>query len=105
MKVQCSCGAKYAFEITPEMRTNPVRFLCPACGLDASEFVDGLIRQELGQNATPHGRVITVEASRELSVTQSNVTSAPLTPVGKADLPTAADQLKAIKFIATRPGK
>ena len=89
MKVQCSCGAKYAFEITPEMRTNPVRFLCPACGLDASEFVDGLIRQELGQNATPHGRVITVEASRELSVTEANVTSAPLTPVGKAEVSSA----------------
>src|SRR5215472_862166 len=65
MKVQCSCGAKYAFEISPEMRTNPVRFSCPACGLDASEFVDGLIRQELGQSATPHGRVITVEGTSD----------------------------------------
>jgi len=65
MKVQCSCGAKYAFEISPEMRTNPIRFSCSACGLDASEFVDALIRQELGQSATPHGRVITVEATSD----------------------------------------
>ena len=42
------------------MRTNPVRFVCPACGLDASEFVDGLVRQELGQTATPPGRVVNV---------------------------------------------
>jgi hypothetical protein len=49
------CGVKSAFEITEEMHHHPVRFACPACGLDASEFVDGLIRQELGQNATPTG--------------------------------------------------
>src|SRR6266404_4277460 len=65
MKVQCSCGAKFAFEITSEMRTNPVRFVCRACGLDASEFVDGLIRQELGQTATPPGRVVAVQARTE----------------------------------------
>ena len=68
MKVQCSCGAKHAFEITPEMRTNPVRFVCPACGADASEFVDGLIRQELGQIATPGGRVISIQATAETPV-------------------------------------
>src|SRR5205085_2920265 len=65
MKVQCSCGAKHRFEITPEMRTNPVRFICPACGVDASEFVDGLVRQELGQSASPAGRVIQVRALAE----------------------------------------
>src|SRR5438132_5318948 len=87
MKVQCSCGAKYSFEITPEMRTNPVRFLCVACGLDASEFVDGLIREELGQNITPHGRVITVEARPEEPITRARVTSAAEAPVGVAGLP------------------
>src|SRR5256886_14988778 len=67
MKVQCSCGAKHGFEITPEMRNNPVRFVCPACGADASEFVDGLIRQELGQNATPGGRVISIQPEGEIA--------------------------------------
>ena len=51
MKIQCSCGAKYAFDISPEMAQNPVRFVCPACGLDSSEFVNNLIRQELGLSA------------------------------------------------------
>src|SRR5207244_588696 len=72
MKVQCSCGAKYAFEITPEMRTNPVRFVCPACGADASEFVDGLIRREVGQDATPGGRVVSVQAMAETPVPASS---------------------------------
>ena len=39
MKIQCACGTKYAFDITPDMAQNPVRFVCPACGLDSSEYV------------------------------------------------------------------
>jgi hypothetical protein len=52
MKLQCSCGAKYAFDATPDMLNNPVKFICPNCGLDASDFVNQLIRQEFG-GATP----------------------------------------------------
>jgi outer membrane protein assembly factor BamB len=48
MKIQCACGAKYAFDVTPEMVENPVRFVCQNCGLDSSDYVNGLIRQELG---------------------------------------------------------
>ena len=48
MKIQCSCGAKYAFEVTPEQARQPVTFVCPACGLDASEYVTNLVRQEFG---------------------------------------------------------
>src|SRR3974377_1233785 len=55
MKGQCSCGAKYEFDLTPAMANSPVKFICPACRLDASEFVDGLVRRELGQSATPRG--------------------------------------------------
>jgi len=51
MKLQCSCGAKYAFDITPEMAQNPVRFVCPQCGADSSDFVNELIRRELGLTA------------------------------------------------------
>ncbi|HOX58223.1 MAG TPA: PQQ-binding-like beta-propeller repeat protein [Candidatus Paceibacterota bacterium] len=51
MKIQCSCGAKYSFDLSPDMANNPVRFVCPACGLDASDFVNNMIRQELGAPA------------------------------------------------------
>lgn len=47
MKIQCSCGTKYAFDITPEMGQTPVRFVCQNCGLDSSELVNELIRREL----------------------------------------------------------
>ncbi|HEX4349421.1 MAG TPA: hypothetical protein VH251_03500, partial [Verrucomicrobiae bacterium] len=52
MKLQCSCGAKYVFDATPEMLQNPVKFICPSCGLDASDFVNELIRQEFGGQFT-----------------------------------------------------
>jgi len=64
MKIQCSCGAKYEFEITPEIRTRPVKFVCPACGLNASEFVDGLVRQQLGQAASPTGIPVPLKLSQ-----------------------------------------
>lgn len=53
MKLQCSCGAKYAFDAKPEMLAHPVKFICPSCGLDASDFVNELIRQEFGAQVLP----------------------------------------------------
>ena len=52
MKIQCSCGAKYALDVAPEMAQSPVRFVCPACEVDSSDFVNNLVRQELGLPAT-----------------------------------------------------
>jgi endogenous inhibitor of DNA gyrase (YacG/DUF329 family) len=51
MKIQCSCGTKYSFEVAPEMAQNPVRFVCPDCGLDSSEYVNQLVREELAEQA------------------------------------------------------
>lgn len=54
MKIQCQCGAKYAFDVTPEMAHDPVRFACPGCGVDLSGPINDLIRQELsGAAAVP----------------------------------------------------
>ncbi len=53
MKLQCPCGAKYSFDATPEMLSQPVKFVCPSCGLDASDFVNELIRQEFGAQVLP----------------------------------------------------
>ena len=48
MKLQCPCGAKYVFDLAPEMVQNPVTFVCPTCGLDSSEFVNDMVRREFG---------------------------------------------------------
>ncbi len=51
MKIQCSCGAKYELDIVPGM--GRVSFVCQNCGQDYSEYVNGLIRQQLGESAAP----------------------------------------------------
>jgi hypothetical protein len=53
MKVQCSCGAKYNIDVTPEMAQGPVHFVCSACGLDASEYVTTLVHRELAFAGIP----------------------------------------------------
>lgn len=49
MKIQCSCGAKYVFDVVPGMQ--PVKFVCQNCGQDYSAFINELIRKETGQTA------------------------------------------------------
>src|SRR5438132_13190648 len=49
MKIQCSCGAKYAIDVVPGIQ--PVKFVCAHCGQDYSAFVNDLIRRELGEPA------------------------------------------------------
>lgn len=80
MKVQCACGAKYEFDLAPIMTTSPVKFICPACGLDASEFVDGLVRQELGQNVSPRG--VPVPVSLRATAAPANRSQPSAAPVG-----------------------
>jgi outer membrane protein assembly factor BamB len=53
MKIQCPCGAKYAFDVTPEMAREPVKFVCPQCGLDSSEVVNQLVQEELAEQNLP----------------------------------------------------
>src|ERR1700744_2807845 len=53
MKIQCSCGAKYAFDVTPEMVREPIKFICPQCGRDSSEVVNQMIQQEFAEQNLP----------------------------------------------------
>jgi endogenous inhibitor of DNA gyrase (YacG/DUF329 family) len=67
MKIQCSCGAKYSFDVTPEMAKNPMRFICQSCGLDSSDFVNELVRREIAEqfpNATSSPPPATPAVSR-----------------------------------------
>jgi hypothetical protein len=53
MKIQCSCGAKYTIEVTPEMARQPVHFVCSSCGRDASDYVTSLVHRELAFAGIP----------------------------------------------------
>jgi hypothetical protein len=53
MKVICDCGAKYAFDATPEMLRNPIQFACPTCGVDLSARINDLVREQFSASAAP----------------------------------------------------
>jgi hypothetical protein len=55
MKVICDCGAKYAFDATPEMVRNPLAFACPECGVDLSPRILEQVRQQFGTATGPVG--------------------------------------------------
>jgi hypothetical protein len=101
MKIQCSCGAKYSFDITPEMGQTPIRFVCQNCGLDSSDLVNELIRQELAA-ATP------VDAPPPLMAAP---TPAGAPPAGtsrmriQASKAAAAADTAALEFCARHPGQ
>jgi hypothetical protein len=81
MKIQCPCGTKCAFDVTPEMATNPVQFICPNCGLDSSPLVNRLIRQELGLVVNPPPSDPPAAAARPPTVRVSSpVKPAPTSP-------------------------
>ena len=64
MKILCNCGAKFAVDVTPEMVRQPIRFVCPACGLDSSDVVNQMIRQEFAPSApaaVPVAQVVVAE--------------------------------------------
>ena len=78
MKLQCPCGAKYDFDLAPEMRANPVSFICPACGADHSAFVNELVWQEFGAEATAIETIPTpAPAGSRLKISHEEKPSAP----------------------------
>jgi hypothetical protein len=54
VKVQCSCGQKYAFEVEPVNGRLPQPVNCPTCGADGTAAANEVIAQQLSrQTASP----------------------------------------------------
>ena len=93
MKIQCACGAKYAFDATPEMLQNPMKFVCPSCGLDSSDYVNELVRREFaGQTPTvpPPAPAAPTTKSPRLKISLAG--SPPSAPVEEATTSPAAEE-------------
>ncbi len=88
MKIQCSCGAKYAFDVTPEQARQPIQFVCPACGLDASAYVTQLVRQQFEQSDYPSAAPVApaIEVA-PLPAAATTIPVAPTLPVPPAPVP------------------
>ncbi len=89
MKVICDCGAKYAFDATPEMVRNPLTFACPTCGVDLSPRIQELVRQEFGTASGPVGLSVSPSGLTALSGLAPAMEIAP-PPPGAAIAPPAA---------------
>ena len=99
MKFQCDCGAKYAFDVTPEMVAQPILFVCPGCGLDSSIRVNDLIRAEFAATAP------------EISVAPAPATIPPAPPAlqvrihtGGARPTEAPAEMRDTRFCLKHPG-
>jgi len=56
IKLLCSCGTKFAFDIEPVEGRMPFTLNCPNCGLDATDYANQYIAQMLApapQEAAP----------------------------------------------------
>jgi PQQ-like domain len=79
MKLQCACGAKYEFDVTPEMARQPVKFICPSCGLDSSAFVNELVRREFADaSATPTAQTVPVAETPRLKISRAETFATPV---------------------------
>lgn len=47
IKLQCSCGQKYAFDVEPVNGMMPWTVTCPVCGLDGTAVANQVIAQSL----------------------------------------------------------
>lgn len=98
MKIQCSCGTKLAFDITPDMAVNPVVCICPTCGADNSAVVNQLIRQELGvTSGPPVGIPVAAPVAAPVPVTAAPPVPPPM------PIPTAAPSPVAAPVRTARP--
>jgi hypothetical protein len=95
MKIQCSCGAKYNIEVTPDMAQGPVHFVCSGCGLDASDYVTTLVHRELAFSGIP-------VPPQPTPAGMSNIAPPPPghAPLIAAPLPTAAPVASAVPVAA-----
>ena len=47
IKIECSCGQHYKFDVEPENGLMPVPVACPTCGTDGTEAANRLIQRAL----------------------------------------------------------
>jgi hypothetical protein len=92
MKIQCSCGAKYAFDLTPEM--GRLQMVCPACGNDLSAALNNPMRQEANPMPLAEGVLLS----------ESPAASPQVQVVGPQYCPKHPDQVTTDKcYICSKP--
>ena len=110
MKIQCPCGAKYAFDVTPDMAQRRVEFICSACGRDSSDAINELIRRELAADSSSSSTVslpaAAPAAAPEIPVAAAAPASTPArVQVRVGDAGRSAATAAALKMCPKHPGQ
>src|SRR6185436_12939160 len=98
VKVQCTCGQRYAFDVEPIDGRMPYTVACPICGMDGTPAADRI----LAQNAQP----VVATAASSAMVAQK---AAPLrvhlalAPAPAASAPAAAPAARLLPGQVARP--
>ena len=79
VKVQCPCGARFAFDVEPVHDRMPVPINCPECGADATNLSNAVIRQQAGPSIPSKPRVIArnIRASSHSDASSHNASATP----------------------------
>lgn len=77
IKIECSCGQHYAFDVEPVGGRMPSTVTCPACGVDGTEAANTVIASSV--SATPANPFVVEQQSYYPSPTQhaANYNTAP----------------------------
>ena len=54
VKIQCSCGQRYVFDIEPVCGRMPGRVACPVCGMDGTRVANEIIAFTLATELYKH---------------------------------------------------
>lgn len=56
VKIECSCGQHYAFDVEPVNGRMPTSVVCPGCGGDGTNTANAIIAETLGTQPPPPAR-------------------------------------------------
>ena len=79
LKIVCSCGQRYKFDVEPVNGRMPVKVACPGCGADGTQLANNILAQHF-----PNRPVPTVIALPQQPVAAVPATPPPPPPVGVA---------------------
>jgi len=73
IKILCHCGVKFKFDVEPVDGHMPFAVKCPGCGMDATEFANAHIRQNLGLPPPPAVPVAKVISAAPINLGAANL--------------------------------
>ncbi len=78
IKIECSCGQHYAFEVEPVHGRMPSSIACPVCGIDGTDAANEAIAQTMGSQAAS---VVSPPQANPVRVTPSSPAPVAAAPV------------------------